>query len=208
MHLELIPSYTITPKELELAQSYCCGKLDRLCLPGTLISALNLNGYESLGCLIDFPFGMSTLDSKKRECFFALSHTKHLDVVISRYYIINGMYEKIIKELQAIQKYVAPKGGIIRCMFDFNLCSLDQLKNIIELISYVGITKICISTGILPYDFAELKLVIGYIQKISTLEVYCGPVWTHNQYNELSKNPQIAGLFFNSVQSYKKILKT
>lgn len=209
MHVEILPSYTITVEELNAIQSMSCGTIDRLCITGSMFANMNLNGYESLGLLVNYPYGLGTTESKKRECAFAISHNiQHVDLVLSRYYLINGFYDLLLKELQAIMKYLGPKKETlsVRCMFDLSILPDDNLRHLIDVINYAGITQVALSTGTSPFELADMMIGIDIIQSHSTLQIFGGPIWNENQYEGLSKTPNISGVLFGSAKTFKKIM--
>jgi hypothetical protein len=210
MHVEIIPSYTISVEQLNVAQALSCGTIDRLCIPGSILSNMNLTNYERLGLLVDYPMGLSSIEAKKRECAYAISHhIDHIDLVMSRYYIVNGYYDLLLKEIQMLYKYLKPKHKqmSIRCMFDFNLLNAGQLENIIEIIDYVGISQIALSTGTTSFEVSDMLIDIDIILNNSALEVFAGPIWNKDQFDVISQIPDISGVLFSSVHSFKQILK-
>lgn len=210
MYIEIFANDIFTQQDVIKAHSLSLNKIDRFCVPGCMLKEFDWTGEESLGLLVDYPYGLASTESRKREITEGYSKgVRHFDLTISRYHLLNKHYEYILNDLKTLNKHITERDqhSSVRCLFDFSLCDKDGLIDIAEIIMHVGINMACISSGYHTFDIEDQFAAVRRLNNKSSLQVYAGPIYTTKQYEYYTSSRWIEGVFFNSVKTMTNFTK-
>lgn len=207
MFIEVFARDSFTQSDLTKAHSLSFTKIDRLCVSGCMLKDINITGQEKLGLSVDYPYGLASTEARKRDITEGYKYgIRHFDICLSRYHLINKYYEYILNDMKSLNKFIneRDKECTIRCVFDSILCDKQGLLDIAEIMTYVSVPAICLATGYTCLDTDEQLISASRLLKKTSLEVYVGPIYSTKQYESYIANPDISGIFFNSVSTLAK----
>jgi len=207
MYIEIFANDSFNQNDLTKVHCLSMKKIDRVCISGCMFKDINFTGHEKLGQSVDYPYGLASIEARKRDITEGYKYgIRHFDLCVSRYHLRNKYYEYILNDMKELYKYIIErdKECSVRCVLDSNICDKQGLMDIAEIVNYVNIPSICLATGYTCIDIDEQLISSSRLLKKTSLEVHVGPIYSAKQYETYIANPDISGIFFNSINNLTK----
>jgi len=140
----------INPSAIPLAQRLCAGTKTDLCV------------------VCDFPFGLSSTDSKAAQAEFICSQGDILELDITANYgwIRSGLWDEVTEDIRAVAAVCRQYGTALKTIFETDALTLDEIRRATECAVTAGTDFVKTSTG-----FYTGELRNGGSEKGATVEV-------------------------------------
>jgi deoxyribose-phosphate aldolase len=121
----------INPSSIPIARELCEGQATGICV------------------VCDFPFGLSSLESKlaQAEIILKSGGIEDLDVVSNYGFIKSGMWVEVEKELKALADLTHSHGTLLKIIFETDALTLDEVGRATEIACKTGVDFVKTSTG-------------------------------------------------------------
>ncbi|MDR0719370.1 MAG: deoxyribose-phosphate aldolase [Treponema sp.] len=135
----------INPSSIPVAKELCAGSPTGICV------------------VCDFPFGLSSLESKlaQAEIILKSGGIDDLDVVSNYGFIKSGMWAEVEKELKALADLTHSHGALLKIIFETDALAPDEVGRATEIACKTGVDFVKTSTGFFT----------GGVSKGATVEV-------------------------------------
>lgn len=210
MHIEY-SNYDISSNELEFKNNILSALK---CKPNS-ISVLSsyvklvkniVNESDSkLSCVIDYPIGVSDLQSRLSATEYALKNgAQIIELVAPSFFLCNRKYDKFRLDIQEHSILCANYNAELRYVLEYRIFSYDLLYKVSQILVGHNIYKIYPSTGYFLDDIADNILAAILIKKkvFNIQPIVNGNVWNNRHFALIDNNKNnISGLKINSLNS-------
>lgn len=182
-------------------------KIKRLCLSSGLLNIFPDKSGVELCSLVDFPFGLSSHQSKLADVLYSVRvGAKYIDVVLNHSTINDGNLSKLKHELKDLLEVCKLNKAILRPVLEYTLCQ-DVILRVCEEILNCEIMEVVTSTGCMANEFSDNLLVAKEIQDKIGIECTLGNACCSKEQFELVKKAKIKGVRLTSIKIYEKIFE-
>lgn len=120
----------VRPCDIELAVGLCKGTQTDVC------------------CVLAFPHGCVPTEVKAFEASqYAFKGLKEIDMVANFGYVRSGLWDKVLKDIQAVAEVTRKAGVLLKVIFESCTLSLEEIKKTTEICIEAGADFVKTSTG-------------------------------------------------------------
>lgn len=170
-----------------------------------LIKSLVESQKIKVSCLIDFPLGISDIETRK----FSVAQAKKygadmVDVVMPQDLASNRKYDKIREDTKSIFELSKELGLEMRYILEYRVFDHHCLKKLCEIINNHSIKYVFPSTGYFLDNLADNLIASVFLYENSKeILIYCtGNIWKNNQFNIIEKTG-LYGIRLMSIHALK-----
>lgn len=150
----------------------------------------------NLGCVVGFPSGNSTIDTKVFETMEACKKgAVEIDMVINIGKALDGDWDYITNEIRAVTDAVHSYGAVIKVIFETDY--IHQKENIVKL------CEICTSVGV---DFVKTSTGFGFVKNSEGTYSYTGATIPHLTLMKNSIGPKVKIKAAGGVRTLDQLL--
>lgn len=169
-----------------------------------------INKFEiELSCLIDFPSGISDLQSRKLSVEQAhKAGATCVDIVMPQNLVSNRKYDKIREEMKILTEYCNSNNLKIRYIMEYRVFDHHCLKKLCEILDSFNIREVFPSTGYFLDNLADNLIASVFLYENSKdINIYCtGNSWSDNHFNIIEKTG-LYGIRVFSPFALKSLIK-
>lgn len=144
----------------------------------------------TLSCLIDFPSGISDLQSRRVAVEQACkAGASCVDIVMPQNLVSNRKYDKIREDIRTISEYCNAEGIKIRYIMEYRSFDHHCLKKLCEILDSFNIREVFPSTGYFLDNLADNLIASTFLHENSKdINIYCtGNSWSESHFNIIQK---------------------
>ena len=163
-------------------------------LPYSLSSIKNLEMFKdqniSVGCPIDFPYGLSDLKSRNFMVSQAIkSGANVVDLVIPSKVITNRKYDKFREDIKNNFDTCFEKNVKLRYILEYRIFNHEILAKVCQILMSLGIDTVLPSSGMMIDDINDNIIACNYFLTKTGINVICnGNFFTQNHIKVIKKS--------------------
>lgn len=184
-------------------------KLNAVSVPLYLVEKVKpyLQTMVKTACLIDFPYGYSTLAVKHHAIIEACrQEAKIIEFTLNNGLIFNKEWDKIHNELKTTADLCKSKNVEFRVAINYRFFEDDYVVDLATSLGYAGVEGILTNTGNLPDDPSDNILLSHKISKMTGITtISSSPFYTKKHYENIKKS-KVSGIRINNFNVAKEIL--
>lgn len=163
----------------------------------------------ALSCLIDFPSGMSDLQSRKTSVEQAYkAGATSIDVVMPQNLVSNRKYDKIREDIKTLSEYCNENNLKARYIMEYRVFDHHCLKKLCEILDSFNIREVFPSTGYFLDNLADNLIASVFLHENSKdINIYCtGNSWSESHFDIIQKTG-LYGIRVFSPFALKSLIK-
>lgn len=149
-HSVLKPEFTQADirREIEKGIEYKCRTVCVNPCAMELAMEMTKDTYTKVCVVCDFPFGLSTTESKVKQAeMLASKGVFELDIVANIGYIKSGLWNEVREDLKAVVDVCHKYGTAVKVIMESDALTIEEIKKVTEVIIESGADFIKTSTG-------------------------------------------------------------
>lgn len=184
-------------------------KLDCVSVPLYLLEKTKpyLGDMVKMSCMIDFPYGYSTIDIKHHSIIKACRLGANIiEFTINNGLIFNKEFDKLHTELKTSYELCKSNKVELRACINYRYFDNDYVLDLSSALAYSGIDAIITNTGNLPDDPMDNIIISNKIEKTTGIPVISSSPFFSTKHKELIEKSCISGIRINNYNTAKEIL--
>jgi len=164
----------------------------------------------SLSTVIDYPFGVSDLNTRLSATEYAISNGANMiEVVAPSFFLCHRKYDKFRTDISAHTELCAKTGVELRYILEYRIFTSELLCKVAQILVGHNIKTMYPSTGHLIDDLADNILASALInQKVPDINIIIsGNIWNNRHIETLKTNSHIYGCKTSNIYSLIDLLK-
>ncbi len=159
-------------------------------------------------CIIDYPFGLSTHESRIHEINNCIKLKPDiLEIVCPIQLLVNRKYDKFRREIDEVLSILSTENIKVRYLLEYKIFNLNLLCKISSILESKGINVVYPSIGHLLDNISDNLLAGSIMQKKSPKSqiIINGPVWTDKHIRLILNNTSFFGYKTQNIFALEKI---
>jgi deoxyribose-phosphate aldolase len=159
----------------------------------------------SLGCVVDYPLGISDLKSRKLAVEQAhKAGAMIIDITMPQNLVANRKYDKIREDVKVMSDYCNENGLTLRYILEYRVFDHQCLKKLCEIFDSFNMRYVFPSSSYFLDDLSDNLIASVFLHENSKdINIYCtGNAWTDKHFNIIEKTG-LYGIRVSSLPSLK-----
>lgn len=148
------------------------------------------NGNFKVSCPIDYPLGVSDLQTRQTEIIYAIKNgASKVDVVAPNLYLVNRKYDKFREDIKCNLDICKNKNVEIFYMLEYRIFNHLALTKISNILQEFGIHTVYASTGYMLDDIIDNTIACMYLKNKTNIKtIINGNIWKKDQVSNIIKH--------------------